>query len=406
MTRNVVRRQCSFETKKSLATGIAVDHGFLLFEQHEAVRDTVRRLCQSEHQKLVIAAEEHEVLPREVFARWGELGLLGVRYPESDGGSGLDKISDCIVREELSYMSQGFASSWSAHSHLGIWPIWKAWHGVPTQALLPACRAGQEDRRLCARASPDGGSNIRALKTRAERVDGGWKLKGSKLYITNAPIADFLLVAARTAPELSGDAISLFIVELPAAGMNISKLKKEGIRASETGLIQMDDVFVPDDCVLGDRLGTYPVILESLSENRVGVAANALGMARAAFDAATAYARDRVVANKRIGDYQAIGHKLAEMSAQIEAAKWLVYYGARRVDQNTLDSATAARVKLIASETAVSVSEQAIRIHGGAGIMREYPVGRIHRDALVYVIGEGTSEIQKNLIARDLGFRF
>ena len=188
--------------------------------------------------------------------------------------------------------------------------------------------------------------------------------------------------------------------------MNIEKLRKEGIRASETGLIHMDDVFVPDDCVLGDRLGTYPVILESLSENRVGVAANALGMARAAFDAATAYARDRLVANKRIGDYQAIGHKLAEMSAQIEAAKWLVYYGAWRVDQNTLDSATAARVKLVASETAVAVSEQAIRIHGGAGIMREYPVGRIHRDALVYVIGEGTSEIQKNLIARDLGFRF
>ncbi|MBN9538714.1 MAG: acyl-CoA dehydrogenase, partial [Alphaproteobacteria bacterium] len=149
----------------------------------------------------------------------------------------------------------------------------------------------------------------------------------------------------------------------------------------------------------------YPVILDSLSENRVGVAANALGMARAAFDAAVAYSQDRLVAGKRIGDYQAIGHKLAQMSADIEAARWLVYYGAWRVDQGTLDSATAARVKLIASETALAASEQAIRIHGGAGIMREYPVGRIHRDALVYVIGEGTSEIQKNIIARDLGFK-
>jgi len=378
---------------------------FAFSEQHEAVRDTVRRLCQTEHQKLVTAAEESEALPREVFARWGELGLLGVRYPEVDGGSGLDKISDCIVREELSYMSQGFASSWSAHSHLGIWPIWKAGTDEQRQRFFRPALQGCKIAGF-ALSEPDGGSNIRALRTRAERAAGGWKLRGSKLYITNAPIADFLLVAARTAPELSGEAISLFIVELPAAGMTIEKLRKEGIRASETGLIHMDDVLVPDDCVLGDRLGTYPVILESLSENRVGVAANALGMARAALDAATAYARDRLVANKRIGDYQAIGHKLAEMSAQIEAAKWLVYYGAWRVDQNTLDPATAARVKLVASETAVAVSEQAIRIHGGAGIMREYPVGRIHRDALVYVIGEGTSEIQKNLIARDLGFRF
>jgi len=147
------------------------------------------------------------------------------------------------------------------------------------------------------------------------------------------------------------------------------------------------------------------VILDSLSENRVGVAANALGMARAAFDAAMSYADSRLVAGKRIGDYQAIAHKLSDMSAQIEAARWLVYYGAWRVDQGTLDAATAARVKLVASECALAVSEQAIRIHGGAGIMREYPVGRIHRDALVYVIGEGTSEVQRNIIARSLGFR-
>lgn len=377
---------------------------FSFSEQHLAVRDTVKRLCQSEHQQLVAAAEESESLPREVFARWGELGLLGVRYPEKDGGSGLDKISDCIVREELSYMSQGFATSWSAHTHLGIWPIWKAGTDEQRERFFRPAVRGTKIAGF-ALSEPDGGSNVRALKTRAERTAGGWTLNGSKLYITNAPIADFLLVAARTAPELRSDAISLFIVELPAKGVDIHKLRKEGIRASETGLIHLEDVFVPDDFVLGGRLGTYPVILESLSENRVGVAANAIGMARAAFDAAASYARDRLVAGKRIGDYQAIGHKLAEMSAQIEAAKWLVYYGAWRVDQNTLDQATAARVKLTASETALAVSEQAIRIHGGAGIMREYSVGRIHRDALVYVIGEGTSEIQKNIIMRDLGFK-
>lgn len=377
---------------------------FTFSQEHESVRDTVRRLCREELAPLVAEADESEVFPRHVFKRWGELGLLGVRYPEADGGSGLDKVSDCIVREELSYLSQGFASAWSAHSHLGIWPIWKAGTAEQRERFFKPALAGDKIAGF-GLSEPDGGSNIRAMKTRAERVAGGWKLNGSKLYITNAPIADFLLVAARTSPELTPEAISLFIVELPNKGFDIHKLRKEGIRASETGLIHIEDAFVPEDCLLGGREGTYPVILESLSENRVGVAANALGMARAAFDAAQAYANDRIVAGKPIGNYQAIAHKLADMSAQIEAARWLVYYGAWRVDQETLDAATAARVKLVASETALSVSEQAIRIHGGAGIMREYPVGRIHRDALVYVIGEGTSEIQRNIIARSLGFK-
>lgn len=377
---------------------------FSFSEEHEAVRDTVRRLCQQELAPLVMDAEENESFPRQAFKRWGELGLLGVRYPAQDGGSDMDKVSDCIVREELSYMSQGFASSWSAHTHLGIWPIWKV--GTPEQRerFFKPALAGEKIAGF-GLSEPDGGSNVRAMKTTAKRVDGGWVLNGSKLYITNAPIADFLLVAARTDSELRPESISLFIVEMPNAGFEIHKLRKEGIRASETALIHITDAFVPDDCLLGERTGTYPVILESLSENRVGVAANALGMARAAYDAAKGFAQDRIVAGKRIGDYQAIAHKLADMSASIEAAKWLVYYGAWRVDQGTLDAATAARVKLIASETALSVSEQAIRIHGGAGIMREYPVGRIHRDALVYVIGEGTSEIQRNIIARSIGFK-
>ncbi|AEC21983.1 acyl-CoA dehydrogenase [Pusillimonas sp. T7-7] len=377
---------------------------FQFSSEHEAVRDTVRRLCREELAPLLEDAEEQERFPRHVFQRWGELGLIGVRYPEESGGSGLDKISDCIVREELSYFSQAFATSWSAHSHLGIWPIWKVGtEQQKTRFLEPAMRG--EKISGFGLSEPDGGSNIRAMTTKAEKVDGGWKLRGAKLYITNAPFADFLLVAARTSPELTPDAISLFIVELPNAGFEIHKLKKEGIRASETGLIHIDDAFVPDDCLLGEVTGSYPVILECLSENRVGVAANALGMARAALDAARAYADERIVAGKRIGDYQAIAHRLADMSANIEAAKWLVYYGAWRVDQGTLDSATAAKVKLIATETAVQTSEQAIRILGGAGIMREYSVGRIHRDALVYVIGEGTSDIQRNLIARDMGFK-
>ena len=373
---------------------------FSLSAEHEQVRDMVRRFCREELAPLVREAEETEVFPRELFRKWADLGLLGVRYPEADGGSGMDKLADCLIREELSAVCQGFASSWSAHTHLGIWPIWRA--GTPEQKerfFRPALRG--EKISGFGLSEPDGGSNIRAMKTRAEKVDGGYRITGSKIYITNAPMADFILLAARTRPDLKPDAISLFIVELPNPGFAISKLDKEGIRCSETGLIYIEDAFVPDDCLLGGREGTYPVILDSLSENRVGVAANALGMARAALDASVDYANTRIVAGKPIVEYQAIAHKLADMAADIEAARWLVWHGAWRVDQGTLDATTAAKVKLVASEMALRVSETAIRIHGGAGIMREYPVGRIHRDTLVYVIGEGTSEIQRNIIARE-----
>lgn len=377
---------------------------FTLSDEQKAVRDTVRRFCREEMAPLVNQAEESETFPRHLFRRWGELGLIGARYPSGDGGAGMDKVSDCIIREEMSAVCQSFASSWSAHSHLGIWPIWKAGTAQQKEQYFRPALAGDKIAAF-GLSEPDGGSNVRALKTRARKVDGGWQIDGSKLYITNAPIADFVLLAARTRAELTVDAISLFIVDCPSQGFDISSLKKEGIRSSETGLIHIDSVFVPDANLLGGREGTYPLILESLSENRVGVSANALGLARAALEASLAYANDRIVANRRIGDYQAVAHRLADMAADIEAARWLVYYGAWCVDQGTLTPDLAAKVKLVASETAVRASEAAIRIFGGAGIMREYPVGRIHRDALVYVIGEGTSDIQRNLIARGLGFR-
>lgn len=374
---------------------------FTFTQEHEQVREMVARFAADEIAPVARKHDDAETFPPEMFRKWGELGLLGVRYPAEDGGSGMDKITDCIVREELSYASQAFASSWSAHSHLGIWPIWKA--GTPEQKAkyLPDAFAGTKISAF-GLSEPGGGSNIRALSTKAEKIDGGWRISGAKTYITNSPIADFMLLAARTSPELTPDAISLFIIDLPNPAVVIHKLEKEGIRASETGLIHIDGLEVPDEALLGHRTGTYPVILESLSENRVGVAANALGMARAARDAAIAYARDRQVAGKRLGQYQAIAHKIADMDAEIEAARWLVYHGAWLVDQGKLTTPMAAKVKLIASETALRCSEQAIRIHGGAGIMRDYPVGRIHRDALVYVIGEGTSEVQRNLIARAL----
>jgi butyryl-CoA dehydrogenase len=376
---------------------------FNFSEDHELLRETVRRFSETELAPLVREADDNEVFPKELFLKWGEMGLISARYPEKDGGGGFDKIADCIIREETSRVCQAFASSLSAHSHLGIWPIWRT--GTPEQKekYLKPAMAG-EKVSCFGLSEPDGGSNIRALKTQAKKVDGGYLINGSKLYITNAPMADFMLLAARTSPELSVKSISLFIVDLPSNNVVIEKLAKESIRASETGLLFLDDLFVPDDCLLGGEEGTYPVILDSLTENRVGVSANCLGMAKAAFAEAEKYAHERIIADRPIGKYQAIGHKLADMSADIEAAQWLIYNGAWQVDEGKLTNAMAAKVKLVASEMAVRVSEDAIRILGGAGIMRDYSVGRIHRDTLLYVIGEGTSEIQRNIIARSLGF--
>ncbi|MEW5008017.1 MAG: acyl-CoA dehydrogenase family protein [Cycloclasticus sp.] len=376
---------------------------FSFSEEHQLLRETVRRFSETELAPLVREADDNETFPRELFPKWGEMGLIAARYPEKDGGGGFDKIADCIIREETSRVCQAFASSLSAHSHLGIWPIWRIGTEAQKEQYLKPAMAGQKVSCF-GLSEPDGGSNIRALKTHAKKVDGGYIINGSKLYITNAPMADFMLLAARTSPELSADSISLFIVDLPSKHVVIEKLAKESIKASETGLIFIEDLFVPDEALLGGREGTYPVILESLTENRVGVSANCLGMAKAAFEEATRYADERIISGRPIGKFQAIGHKLANMAAEIEAAQWMVYHGAWQVDQETLSNASAAKIKLVASEMAVSVSEDAIRILGGAGIMRDYSVGRIHRDTLLYIIGEGTSEIQRNIIARSLGF--
>ncbi|MEH6504013.1 MAG: acyl-CoA dehydrogenase family protein [Cycloclasticus sp.] len=376
---------------------------FSFSEEHQLLRETVRRFSETELAPLVREADDNEIFPRELFPKWGEMGLIAARYPEKDGGGGFDKIADCIIREETSRVCQAFASSLSAHSHLGIWPIWRIGTEAQKEKYLKPAMAG-EKVSCFGLSEPDGGSNIRALKTQAKKVDGGYLINGSKLYITNAPMADFMLLAARTSPELSADSISMFIVDLPSENVVIQKLAKESIRASETGLIFIEDLFIPDENLLGEEEGTYPVILESLMENRVGVSANCLGMAKAAFEEANRYAHERIISGRPIGKFQAIGHKLANMSAEIEAAQWMVYNGAWQVDQGTLNTAMAAKIKLVASEMAVKVSEDAIRILGGAGIMRDYSVGRIHRDTLLYIIGEGTSEIQRNIIARSLGF--
>ena len=231
----------------------------------------------------------------------------------------MDKISDCIIREELERVSQASCAAFSAHSHHDIRPIWTA--GTEEKKSWFFAPAVTGKKIACFGLSvPDSGSNIRA-----EKVGGVYKINGSKLYINNSPMADFTILVARTAPGFKLSAISFFIEELPIAAVAISHLMKEGLKGSETGFLYIEDLFVSDDFLLGHTERTYPVILESLTENWVGVTASVIGLAKGAHEEALDYARDRIVADKPILEYQAVAHCLADTVGDIEAENWVCH---------------------------------------------------------------------------------
>jgi alkylation response protein AidB-like acyl-CoA dehydrogenase len=371
-------------------------------EDHYIFKDQFRRFCEAEVAPLVEEAERTQTFPRFLFPRMGELGYLGIRYPETYGGAEADKITDVILREELSRVCQGIASSISGHVHLATYPIYRI--GTESQKqeyLVPAIR-GQKIGAF-ALTEPDAGSDTKAIRSRAIRDGGQYVLKGAKTFITNAPIADYLLTAAYTDPGKGYHGISLFIVDRDTPGLSIRKLDKEGIRSSDTAEVSFEECAIPAERLLGEREGTFHLIMETLSEGRIGVSANMVGVAQAAYEAALSYAKTRVQFGRSIGKFQAVSHKLADMAANIRAARLMVFAAAYLVDQGKPCVFEASACKLLASETAVKVARDAIQIHGGYGIMTEYPVFRYLRDALVYTIGEGTSEIQRNIIAKQIG---
>jgi alkylation response protein AidB-like acyl-CoA dehydrogenase len=373
-----------------------------LKEEHHISRGQVRRFCETEIAPLVDEAERTQRFPRSLFPLMGRLGYLCVRYPEEYGGPGVDKITECIQREEMSRVCQGIASSWSAHSHLSTFPIYKG--GTPEQKknyLVPAIRG--EKIGAFALTEPDAGSDTKAISSTATRDGDDYVLRGTKTFTTNAPIADFIMTAAYTDKSRGYHGISLFIVDAGAPGMTVTRLDKEGIRSSDTGEVIFDDCRIPGDRLLGEKEGTYSLIMEALSEGRIGVAANLVGLAQAAYEASLSYAKERVAFGKPIGKFQAVSHKLADMATNIRAARLMAYEAAYLLDRGKPCTFEASTAKLFASETAVSAARDAVQIHGGYGVMSEYPVSRYLRDALVYTIGEGTSEIQRNIIAGQIG---
>lgn len=368
-------------------------------------RETFRKFTEKEIAPLVEEAEEKEEFPRWLFKRMADLGYLCITYPEEYGGAGADKVTDCILREELARISQGFLISWSAHCWLGTYPIFAfGTEEQKQQYLIPAIKG--EKIAAFGLTEPNAGSDNRALQTTARPAGSSYIINGSKIFITNATFCDYLIVVAYTDKTKGNKGINLFIVDRGTPGFQVArKLKKEGVRSSETAELFFDNCQVSKDKIIGGEQNpaTFYELMKILTFGRIGVAAGCVGIAQASFEAATRYSQERVQFGHPIKDFQAIAFKIADMATQVEAARLLVWQAAWLSDQGEYCVKEASMAKLFASEVAVRCAKEAMHIFGGYGQMREYPVGRYLRDALVYEIGEGTSEIQRIIISKQLG---
>ncbi len=378
---------------------------FDLSDEQRIFQKAIRDFAEKEIAPLVEKAEEEECFPLELFLQMGRLGYLGIRYPEVYGGSGADKVSECIWAEELFRVCRGIATSLFAHSHLGTFPLFAL--GTEEQKarfLGPAVRG--EKIAAFALTEPNAGSDIQSIESRATKSGNAYLLRGSKMFVTNGTFADFVLVAAYTDRTKGFEGISLFAVEKETKGVLVSrKLKKEGSRSSETAELIFEDCLIPEENLVGGREGAFRDILKTLVEGRVAIAAGAVGVARAAFEAALQYAKERVAFGRPIGQFQAIGFKLADMATWIEIARTMIYRVAWMIDQKRTCTAEASMAKLFATEMAEKVTNEAMQIFGGYSQMREFPVGRYWRDARQLKIGEGTSEIQRRIICHQLGLK-
>ncbi len=375
---------------------------FGLEREHREFRDQFRRFVSAKLAPLAVEAERERRFPREVYGILRDGGFLAVNFPETVGGGGGDLLTGCIFYEELTRAAAGVSAGVFAHQHLAAGPIFR--FGTEEQRrefLLPALRA--ERIGAFGLTEPDAGSDIRGIKTTARRDGADFVLRGSKLYITNGGIADFMLVAARTGEGRSAGAFSVFIVETGERGLEARELDKVGNHSSSTALVTLDEVRVPARRVLGELGQGLAQLKETLIEGRILVANRGLGLAQEAWELTLAYARERKAFGRPIGNFQAVAFKLADMAARVDAVRLMIYRAARLQMAGQACVREASMAKYLASELAVRVSADALLLHGGAGYMEEMKIARLYRDAPEAWIGEGTNEIQLGVIARSLG---
>ena len=369
-------------------------------EEHRLVRETFARFSDERVAPAAEALDAAHEYPRALFEELGALGLYGIRYPESVGGSGMDQTALCIALEEVARGSLSVAACGAMQALMGTHFLYELGNAdIRSRLLEPALRA-EKIGTICM-TEPDAGSDLGAIATSARRVEGGYLLSGRKTWITAAPVADFFTVFARAGEQ---QALTIFLVERGFEGLTIGRdIDKMGVWALPTSEVVFDDCRVPDTHRLSVEEGDAEAHLRDiLAEIRIITAAMALGVARAALDAAVAYAADRQQFGRPINRFQAIQHKLAEMATDLEAARHLTYHAAGSDEPGRARATSAAMAKLFATEAAADICDKAARILASYGFAMEFPVQRYLRDIRFTLIGGGTSEILKMIIAREL----
>ena len=375
---------------------------FRLTEEQQQIRSMVRDFAASEITPHMMAWDEAQTFPHEVVSQLGELGMLGAIFPERYGGAGLSYIDYVNILEELGAAESGIALIVAAHNSLACGHIYLAGNETQRQRWLPRLTRG-EWLGCWALTEPGSGSDASGMVTTAVRDGDHWVLNGTKNFITNASHAQIAVVLAVTDRSDQKHGITAFAIEMDTPGIRAGKKEnKLGMRTSDTAELVLENCRVSDDCVLGTVGHGFIDAMKVLDGGRISIAALALGIARGAYDAARKYAAERVAFGKPIAAFQAIQFMLADMATEIEAARLLCWRAAALKDAGDRTTTWSSMAKLYASEVAVRATEKAVQIFGGYGYIKEFPAEKYYRDVKLCTIGEGTSEIQRLVIARSL----
>jgi len=376
---------------------------FELTETQKMIRDTVRDFAEKVLEPKAAELDEKGAFCVEHFRKMGELGLLGIPVPEEYGGAGADTLSFILAMEETAKACASTALGLAAHTSLGTMPIVDFGSEELKRRYVPPNARG-ETIGSYGLTEPGAGSDSGSTATTAIRAAGGWRITGSKLFMTNASVAGVMTITAVTDKSKSkGERISAFVLEPGWKGVTVAKKEdKLGMRSSDTCFVTFEDVPVPEANLLGEVGKGFGYFMQILNGGRIGIAALALGIAEGAFEKSVAYSKQRRTFGKPIAAHQAVAFKIADMAVEIQAAKHLVYHAARLKDAGRPFKKEAAIAKLFASEMAMRVTRNAIQVLGGYGYMTEYGVERMYRDAKLCEIGEGTSEVQRIVISREI----
>jgi butyryl-CoA dehydrogenase len=374
----------------------------ILSQEQKAVRDVARRFAAERLAPFAAEWDRERHFPAEALAEMGQLGLLGMLVPEDYDGAASDHVSYALALEEIAAGDGACSTIMSVQNSVGCAPVLRFGTEEQKERFLRPMARGEMLAAFCL-TEPEAGSDASAIKTRARRAGNRYVLTGTKQFITSGRNAKVAIVFAVTAPEAGKKGISAFIVPTDRPGWRVAKIEEKlGQRASDTAQIVFEEMEVTPDLLLGEEGEGYRIALANLEGGRIGIGAQSVGMARAAFEAATAYARERRSFGVPIAEHQAVAFRLADMATRIEAARQLVLHAAALRDAGEACLKEAAMAKLYASEMAERVCSDAIQIHGGYGYLRDFPVERIWRDVRVCQIYEGTSDIQRLIISRQV----